>query len=350
MPSYCFVPNSPFTEYAALISRGWQYEAKFRPTAQEFRAELECMWKNVGQSVVFDTDIVPDIIPLDRHQSMRTLSLHKSFMGARTSAKINYTTLAADIEPILNDPSYEGLDNSGAPWLLVTANYPHIVVRTTPTWIRLTGYKPDVAIGKSLAGVMSGAKTDSSALENFTSSLSVSEFSHCVATLYKATFSSMDSPVYSLFSIHGYPVYRRIQIDRVNSVGSTDSRFKSDDLMDDPSNYVKTSFNATSSSTLDSSSSSPNKSSISFFKSTQQNVQVSGVAYFAILFSELKELSKVEAPLPLRKSETRRSMTSSNTQNISLIRKSLTTSLLTDHDSNFGVDSTKASDEMKNVV
>lgn len=48
--------------YTALIVRGWQHEIFARPSAHEIESELDCMWKGVCNSLVVDTDIVPNIL------------------------------------------------------------------------------------------------------------------------------------------------------------------------------------------------------------------------------------------------------------------------------------------------
>ena len=49
--------NAPWQHYSAIITRSWQHYPGMRPRADEILSELECLWRGVGNRLVFDTDV-----------------------------------------------------------------------------------------------------------------------------------------------------------------------------------------------------------------------------------------------------------------------------------------------------
>jgi hypothetical protein len=217
----------PMNHYVALIERCWQHHPKMRPTADEVASELECIYSNVCYSLVTDTDIFPNISSEDLLKkrgnrlhiwspatatSQETPDFSGSGLSNITSSLGNLANATAissvadnafvsierfyeKVEAVIKDPSYELIDRNPSAWLLVTSFAPHIVVRVSSNWSRLSGNNstndPETfdrrssVLGKPLASILVGSKTNTEEWGSFVSSLGTeSHRSHTMVTLH----------------------------------------------------------------------------------------------------------------------------------------------------------------------
>lgn len=217
------VDGGSWQKYIALISRGWQHDQRFRPSAQEMLCELECMWKECCFKLIVDTDAVPDLSVMSiiaTPQKSRLMSgnaIMSSIFGSgpQEDKKIEFSSLDVVAASMQTDPSFSALDADGGAWIIVSADPPYRFLRSTPAWDRLTGLKHQEIIGKPLKDLCVYQviqEKEINPMDEFQNNLwkmTIDLSDSCHTVLGVHDLDEPDSDMISLYSLHAFPIRKR---------------------------------------------------------------------------------------------------------------------------------------------
>lgn len=221
-PPLPHVDSGPWQKYIALISRGWQHDHRFRPSAGEMLCELECYWKECCFNLIVDTDAIPDFSAISTTatpQKSRLISgntiMSSIFGSGPQDKKFEASSLEQIAAPMVSDPSFETLDEDGGAWIIVSAEPPYRFLRSTPAWEKLTGLQYREIVGKpfkDLCIYQNSPSLENNSIDEFQNNLwkmtvDVSDSCHTVLGVHDT--DKPNSETISLFSLHAFPIRKR---------------------------------------------------------------------------------------------------------------------------------------------
>ena len=125
------------------------------------------------------------------------------------------------IESIRTDTCYDIFDETNEPWILITSTPPYFIIRSTHQFNKLFNTTSDHLIGQSFQTLMIGPKTKKNDLNTFIDNFHISpdRVVHTMLTLHRNVPLKLDD--YSLYSIYGYPIYKKYLFNQTTNNNSS---------------------------------------------------------------------------------------------------------------------------------
>jgi len=229
-------------------------------------------------------------------------------------------------EPIRKDPRYEGLERSGNAWVIVMRTPPFLVLHCTSAWVRLAGMSSSYAVGQGVLDLMSGPLTEKNLLATMLhdlqtpSSVTTANGSagHIITTLYRSDplYENVPrdhprpAPAHALYSIHGFSIHNNIKkldaaaataVEQPTTSSSPPTTSSSSSSSSSSLPVLPSSTGEALSSSIDQKRPSGMFAAFGGGKRSSDAANKNGskreelpIAFFALLYSEFKELATVQ--------------------------------------------------------
>jgi hypothetical protein len=202
------LPRGHNSKYTDLILRGWQSDARLRPSASEMSIVVESCWLDAIHHLIFETAHLVDVSAVHAACASNA-AFHQQFADDTVSAATRRRNFQPPSPQLLSalavmqlEEKWLLLEDQGA-FAITTSAPPHSIVWATRSWCKLTGYLLNEVLSLDIITLFQGSSVDRELVTALLNDAAMGKPAHCVC---RHSSRSKEQQAF-LNSIHAFPVY-----------------------------------------------------------------------------------------------------------------------------------------------